>query len=155
MGGVVILLLVGLGMAGFGFWYIGRGNRRYADATTRWMRGEATILASEAPYVRAGKGGGWNPRVSYRYVANGSERQGSRPYLVMRNYLSSKRAAEGWLAQNPAGATVPVWYDPDRPEDATIELNKPSLMMGYGLGVTGALAILLALFMLTMMARGS
>ena len=46
------------------------------------------------------------------------------------------------------GATVPVWYDPARPEDSALELNKPTIALIAILGLVGVGMVAMAVYLL-------
>ena len=90
----------------------------------------------------------YRARIGYRYLVEGVEHNGTRPFLCARVNFANERIGMKWLAGVPAGATVAVWYDPARPDDAALELNRPSLSLvivlsavGIGLAVLGSLLL--------------
>lgn len=156
----LLLLLLGAALAGYGFVAYRRGLARHALATASWRQGDATIARSwieEVVSTSTGSNGpmestSYRARVAYRYRdGTGDDREGTNPFLCARVNFSSRKRAQAWLDGVPAGATVPVWYDPARPEDSALELNRPSLSLVIVLGAVGLAAIALAMVLL---ARG-
>jgi len=135
-------LVAGIAMAIFGVWWYRRGRARYALASASWAKGDALIDASRIQVaeqiVNDGTQITYRPIIAYRYQAGGAQRTGSRVFLCARTDWTGEKEADAWLAAHPAGATVPVWFDPARPDDAALVLNKPSLfaaIMMTGVGV--------------------
>ena len=135
-------VVAGIAMGVFGIWWYRRGRARYALATANWMKGGATIEESRLQIgeqvVNDTTQVTYRPIIAYRYQAGGAERTGSRVFLCARTDWTGEKEANAWLAAHPAGATVPVWFDPAQPGDAALVLNKPSLvaaMMMIGVGV--------------------
>lgn len=146
------MLIAGLALAGYGVVAYRRGLSRYASASTGWRQGVATIDQSwlEEVVSRSNEGDttSYRARVAYRYPVDGAERHGTKPFLCARVNFRSYKAGQAWLAGVPAGASVPVWYDPARPDDATIDLNRPSLSLILVLGMVGLGLAAMGLFLL-------
>ena len=75
------------------------------------------------------------------YSVGGREYKSQR--LRFGNYRSaSRKKAEAMLVPYPAGATAPVRYNPERPEECVLETRKPGpiylVMAVFGLLFVGA-----------------
>ena len=96
-------------------------------AVSSWRRGEATIDRSWLERMETSTSDGstisYRARVAYRYLVDGIERNGTRPFLCARVNFASELNGRKWLAGVPAGAMVPVWYDPSQIDDSALELN--------------------------------
>jgi hypothetical protein len=149
---VGFLLLIGLALAVFGVVYYRRGSARFAAAKS-WVQTQGTIISSaittHTQMTNDMVSTSYRAQAAYRYRAAGAEREGSRVFLCARTDWNSEKQAQTWLAANPVGATVPVWFDPGNPTDSALTLNKPSLVAAIVLTTVGAAAAILALYLLT------
>jgi hypothetical protein len=145
-----VLLIIGIALTVFGIIFYRRGSARYA-AAARWIETQATIIASTFGEHRQLSSdvstSSYRAEATYRYQAAGAEREGHRVWLCARTDWNSDKPARVWLAANPAGATVPVWYDPANPTDSALERNKPSLATAIILSTIGVAAVVIALFL--------
>ena len=126
---------VGLGVALFGIlWVLGFGYAHYraagkAKASETWPTAAGKMVACqvvvEESEDREGGATTWyNPVVNYSYSVAGRELQGSR--LRFGNVRSSsQKKAEAALAAYPAGGTISVRYNPEKPEECVLESRKP------------------------------
>ena len=149
----VIMLVAGLALAAYGIIAYRRGLARYKLATSSWRQGLATIDQSWLEQMETSTNDGstisYRARVAYRYLVDGIEHEGTRPFLCPRVNFASELNGRKWLFGVPAGAQVAVWYDPSRVEDAALELNRPSLSLililsavGIGLSALGGFLLL-------------
>jgi len=60
------------------------------------------------------------PKICYTYLVNGTQYQGSRINFSFARVFYRTKAAEA-LAHFPLYSTVTVFYDPDQPEQSTLE----------------------------------
>jgi hypothetical protein len=121
-------LLIALGvvwMAGFAFIHFRAAGK--AKASETWPTTIGKILSSEVlvEESRDGEGSTWyNPVVAYSYSAGGRSLEGSRiRFANMRR--GSRKKAEAVLASYRAGAPVTVRYNPEKPDEAVLETQKP------------------------------
>ncbi|HEX4694497.1 DUF3592 domain-containing protein [Sphingomonas sp.] len=151
---VGFMLILGVAVAVFGVIYYRRGSARFAAAGS-WVQTQATIIAStittHTQMVNDMLQTSYRAKVSYRYQAAGAEREGARPFLCARTDWNSEKEANAWLAANPAGATVPVWFDPANPTDSALVLNKPSLLAAIVLTTVGVGVTILAIYLFAKM----
>jgi hypothetical protein len=122
------LLLIALGivwMAGFAFLHFRAVGK--AKASETWPTTIGKIVSSEVRVEesRDDDGATWyNPVVAYSYSAAGRTIEGSRiRFANMRR--GSQRKAEQVLASYQAGGPVTVRYNPEKPDEAVLETQKP------------------------------
>jgi len=116
-----------------------------AKAAESWPSAMGRIssctVAEEESTDREGHTTTWyRPVVDYGYSVGGQEFRSSR--LRFGNYRSSSRKkAEAMLTPYSAGATPPVRYNPERPDECVLETTKPGpiylVMAGFGLIFVG------------------
>ena len=140
---------VGLGVALFGIlWVLGFGYAHYraagkAKASETWPTAAGTVVAcqvvkEESEDRESGTTTWYNPVVNYSYSVAGRDLQGSR--LRFGNVRSSsEKKAQASIAPYPAGGTISVRYNPDKPEECVLESRKPGptylLMAAVGIFV--------------------
>jgi hypothetical protein len=120
--------LIALGvvwMAGLAFIHVRAVGK--AKASETWPTTIGKILSSEVlvEESRDGEGSTWyNPVVAYSYSAAGRTIEGSRIRFgnVRRG---SQKKAEAVLANYRPGAPVTVRYNPEKPDEAVLETQKP------------------------------
>jgi hypothetical protein len=148
--GLVLLGIVWV--AGFGYAHFRAVGK--ARAAETWPTATGRIVACEVVEEESSdRDGGtttwYNPVVTYAYTAGGRELSGRR--LRFGNYrFAARKKAEAALVPYPVGATPPVRYNPERPEECVLETKKPGpiylimalfglLFVGFGL-LWGAMA---------------
>jgi hypothetical protein len=94
------------------------------------------IVVEESEDREGGTTTWYNPIVTYAYSVAGRDLQGSR--LRFGNYRSaSRKKAEACLAPYGAGASTPVRYNPEKPEECVLETKQPGpvylVMAAFGL----------------------
>lgn len=100
------------------------------------------VLVGDATEGRTGDGGGYAPRVTYRYVVDGTEHRADR--LAFAVSPVKKAVAERRVAMIPD--VVDVWYNPLDPREAYLERHGPAMGRAIlGLGLLLASGGLLAL----------
>jgi hypothetical protein len=100
------------------------------------------IVEEESTDREGGTTTWYNPVVTYAYSVAGQDRQSSR--LRFGNYRSgTRKKAEACLAPYTPGASTPVRYNPERPEECVLETRKP-----------GALYLIMAVFGLLFVGMG-
>lgn len=131
----VFVLVLGLAFTAVGANYIRRARRmrHYRGVPGKIVSREVVPLRSLGTQEAAfGDGGGYGPKVRYRYTVDGVELEGDRIADVDRGFKRS--AAERELARIPDDVTV--WYDPARPDDAVLKKHGP--LLGILLGLFGS-----------------
>lgn len=147
----IFLVVLGLAVIAFAAIWYNRGAARHRAATQLWTRGDATIEASSyrqtVQQTAQGTIYSYQPVIRYRYGA-AAEREGTRPFLNARQNLGSEKKAQAWVARYPAGAKVPVWWDPADPSDSALELNPPARVAAMVLIAAGVFALVMGVFLL-------
>jgi hypothetical protein len=117
LGCVVVPVLIGLAL----IWYA-RRQRARGEAARQWPTAPGTILQSyvgERSTTAEDAGTTSVAVVSYSYRVSGRDYQSSR--LGFGGEIQGGRDAMAKLvAEYPAGASVAVPYNPDKPEDAVL-----------------------------------
>lgn len=123
MATAVFALILGIVFAVVGVRYLALARRmRSFERVAGRVIDRQVVLVGDATEGRTGEGGGYTPRVTYRYVVNGAEFTADRTGFAVSTV---KRAvAERQLALIPDG--VEVWYNPLDPHDAYLERHGPA-----------------------------
>jgi hypothetical protein len=123
----VVCLAIGLP-----FFFFGRAELPKARTDETWIETQGTVVSSrvvESSY-RDQDTGQWeyveNPEVIYNYTVDERTYEG---YKLTPINSSDGTPAREIVEKYPAGAKVPVYYDPDDPSDAA--LSKESSILGY------------------------
>ena len=152
---VMTLIFSGIGM---GLLLFGRSARRKALASQSWPAVAGTVTESEVKITEHNPGNGmdaeqtthYKPVVKYQYSVEGMEFTGSRIAFGAMN--SAHSAANAVVARYPAGASVTVRYDPEKPAEAVLVtktgggamlmvLGVMFLIFGVGSAVMGLVAL--------------
>ena len=118
--------LIGTGVLGMGVY-----NRRRASVSASWPQSTGTVTASGLGH-EAGKDAegddyeNWWPEVRYSYSVAGRNYEAGRVRFGDVK-VSEESRAQAMIAPYPQGASVMVRYNPDKPEDATLETTRPGL----------------------------
>jgi hypothetical protein len=123
-------LLTALVFSGIGYYLLSKALhlRRQAAAAEHWPTAIGTVIAADIE-KRVSKSQDefdtFVPQVRYAYLVNGSHREGRviRFGLDGMGYVVEKQARDH-IARYPVGATVPVRYDPQDPEQAVLETGQ-------------------------------
>ena len=99
--------------------FIGWDRSRVADAGS-WPSTPGRITASGVETSAISRGRGYVPSVTFRYEVAGRSYTRSRIWLTARSTFDDQEGAEEFLRAYPAGATVPVFYNPADPDDAAL-----------------------------------
>jgi hypothetical protein len=155
------LLLLGLGLALVGIFvsvwgvrHYRRQGAQYSEASARWRKTGATILDSRIVERERSDSNDnsytvYEPRLRYGYTASSRKHEGERIALCSTLNFSDPARAEQWLTTHAPGTSIEIWYDPARPQDCALVLDKPSLLtagvsvvVGLGLALLGGWVIL-------------
>jgi hypothetical protein len=106
---------------------------RLSRVSRSWPSTEATIQTSEIidKGVRRPRE---QPRVTYTYSVAGTQYQGERINFSFAD-IFDKKEAEAALAPYPLHARVPVYYDPAKPSESSLELRHTGLASGTFVGL--------------------
>ena len=147
MAAAIATLVIGLGalIAGLGYVRKAKAMRGFAStAGTVIQREVVPAPGGDTTEGVWGEGGGYMPKVTYRFTAGGKERTGDRFSYAYQGL--KKSVAEKRLAAIPEQVTV--WFDPKNPDDAYLLRHTPTV--GWFLIVPGAIAALGAVAWLSM-----
>jgi hypothetical protein len=108
---ILILFIVGgLGMTFWGWSIIARGKK-----TLRWPAVEGVIEKSQP----SSEGDDLQPNILFGYTVSGRRYERNVEYPSGTN--PTPMLADSYVAKYPQGTKVRVYYDPARPEQATLE----------------------------------
>jgi hypothetical protein len=147
MVGAIAVLVIALGAvaAGWGHVRMARRMRGFHSVIGSVVGREVTAVPGlDQREALWGDGGGFAPKVTYRYTVEGREYTADRLGYVARGLKRS--VAERALAAIPD--SVQVWFDPAKPGEAFLTRHRPGL--GYALMAGGGLAVALALLSLAL-----
>ena len=104
--------------------------------STHWPRAIGTIVSSKVGERRDSEGSMmYSADISYRYSVHGNELTGDTVKFGGQLELNSQTRAEKLVEKYPAGASVPVFYDPDDPRKCVLEPGKnPVAWLGVAFG---------------------
>ncbi len=120
--------LLGLAMAGFGIYFIALGN-----AARSWPRVEGRVISTRIriDYPTAGTQGTrsqrqrlrqFYPSITYSWTVEGQSYTGSRYQLgTTHEKYDERQEAVKAAARFPAGAPIPVYYEPGNPSQAVLD----------------------------------
>ena len=106
-------------------------SRRKAAASERWPTTAGTVLESSVLHkvekdFDGDEDESWVPLVKYGYEVGGVRHESDMLRFGRINQSEEALAAK-MLAPYPAGASVKVRYNPDKPSEATLETVKPGI----------------------------
>ena len=143
----VSLVLIGMGLA-FGALAAGITVKlveayRASLRSRTWMTTRGQITHSETVWVGI-RARSPRPEIHYTYEVGGTKYESQRIVFEYRN-LYSREAVDQILKEYPVGATVPVYYDPNKPQDSTLRQAYVGLASGLIVGATLLLPMFLCL----------
>lgn len=112
-----IFFLVGVTVAGFGVRTV-----LQARESAAWPSAQGIIRTSTVTSQRGSKGGRtYKPEVTYTYTVDGTEYCGDLIAYGLKGSSASRSFAQYYDNKYPEGSTVPVAYDPARPQTSVLE----------------------------------
>jgi hypothetical protein len=143
----ISLVLIGFGLA-FGALAAGITVRlveayQASIRSRTWMTTRGQITHSETVWVGA-RARSPRPKIHYTYEVGGTNYEGRRFEFEFR-HLYSREAVDQILKEYPVGATLPVYYDPDKPQDSTLRQKNVGLASGLIVSATLLLPMSLCL----------
>ncbi len=108
---------------------------------SRWPSTPGRILSSKTRTVHTKRSGGSPsvgnvPDITYTYTVDGIEHRGNR--ISIGEIMPDTPEVEAALQRYQVGRTGPVFYNPDKPEEAVLERNppaRPAVMYAFAGGV--------------------
>lgn len=138
-----LFFVIGVALAAWGWTVL-----QNARASAEWPTAVGVITGAELDHSSDEDGDSWQPRVSYRYLAEDVQRTGVTIKFGENSY-DSRRTAEEILARYPVGRPVAVYYDPADPETSVLE---PGVTAGsYILLAVGSIFVVLSVIALPAM----
>jgi hypothetical protein len=117
------------GLVGVFLGFIGIGILRHLDAQRRFLVTDGTVLESRVVTSRGSKGSTlYRPKIRYRYDVKGREYVSDQFTFDTSSSSGGRDYSDRMVATNPPGREIRVYYDPDRPEVAILELRVPTLL---------------------------
>lgn len=140
MKGALLLVLIGLAMAGGGgYKWLEQGERIDSYEST-----EATVLSSEIAEHLSSSGEGtsrtYSPEITYEYTVDGRTYEGSNVLPGSGETRKGENWARGIVENHPEGETVTAYYDPQNPSNAFLVENRERMYL-FVAGVGGLLAL--------------
>lgn len=137
------------GAALLSLWIRYKRSKRLGELRS-WGRVPGRVISAEIEEGRADDGEGgtaafYEPKLVYEYEAGGEVRRGSRLSLDGIGF-ANRRKAEAYLADKQPGAQVPVWVDPEHPDQTVLTVEGSS---GWGVPIfffVLAVAVAIGLF---------
>ncbi len=136
---VILIISAGAVLAGWGFVRATRRMRSYQTTRGTVIGRELAAMPLDTREGRWGKGGGYQPKVTYVYTVGGVSYTSDR-----WSYAAAGLRHD--LAQKTLDAVpdqVDVHYDPRAPQQACLQIQSPG--RGYLVLIGGALGMLAAL----------
>lgn len=129
-----------------------------------WLPTHGKIIQSNLESVRVPRGGrkslnidgkirlitAYTPAILYEYRANGQAFQ-SRQIFVGQQFPSSFSISNEFVEKYPVGKEINVYYNPEKPEMATLEKDRLNELLLYLIG--GLISILLGFMFLAQVLR--
>jgi Protein of unknown function (DUF3592) len=134
-----------------------RGRGQANRALRNWQGVQGRILASEIERRRSSSGNGgtsisYYPVVIYEYEVGGRRYQGRRlSFGTEIGWGGFTNQAQKKVAQYPPGSIVPVYYNPENPNDAVLEVSAPAGRIYWLLAIIMIIAVMGTLFFSLMM----
>ena len=130
----LLLIVIGLFFGGltFYFFYKNFQNWQAARQSQFWPTVPGTIEKAEIIWVGV-RSKSPKPVITYTYHVNGVSYTGSRIAFEFA-HVYTREETDALLRRYPAGAEIPIYYDPARPAESTLETQSRGL--GTGLLVT-------------------
>jgi hypothetical protein len=151
----IAILLVGAGIAWWGWGNYKRQGAQHADASARWQKTQGTVV--DARIIERERSDSndndytvYEPRLRYSYVAGGGTHESERIALCSAPSYSDVDEAGRWLTAHAPGSKIDIWYDPAKPAESACTLDKPSLFGAIMTALVGVGLAGMGVWMLTM-----
>ena len=143
----VSLVLIGFGVT-FGVLAVGITIKlieayRASIRSRTWMTTRGQITDSKTVWVGA-RARSQRPEINYTYEVGETKYEGKRIVFEYRN-LYTREAVDQILKEYPVGVRMPVYYDPNKPQDSTLRQTHVGVASGLIVGATLLLPMILCL----------
>ena len=128
------MAVIASGLIGSGFIARTLYLRSKVQASQNWPQVMGTITESSVQEDSRGEGTNYEPRVEYEYSVNGVHYTGNRIGFTPNSYVRSRRAKQD-IDPFPVNASVPVYFDPERPDQAVLVRYAPNMILGVTAGI--------------------
>ncbi|MBN8712260.1 MAG: hypothetical protein BGO12_18025 [Verrucomicrobia bacterium 61-8] len=108
--------LIGATIAGFGVRTV-----LQARESATWPSAQGIILSSTVKTQSDSDGTTYKPEVTYTYTVDGTEYRGDLIAYGMKGSSASYGFAQHYDKKYPEGSTIPVAYDPAKPQTSVLE----------------------------------
>ncbi len=110
-------------------------TRQRAEASKQWPMVLGQVVSSMVTSSSSSEGGTtYSPDIRYAYDVGGQAYQSSRLAFGGTVSTSNPRDAQKHTARYPAGSVVQVYYNPTKPQDATLERRAGSANFLFAFG---------------------
>ena len=126
-----IFTLFWCGLTGaFAVW-MGGAILKHQDAEKRFQSTQGVVLSSRIESHTTTSDGRtsttYSPEITYRYEVDGKTYTSSQ-YAYGMGSTSEYGYVSGLVERHPAGKKIPVYYDPDDPAEAILQLEAPAVL---------------------------
>lgn len=112
------------GIAGIAIFWMNQHNKKGNAAAAAWPETSGTIITSEVDREYGDDSDAtYSAGIVYTYEVDGKSYKGNRIAYASNGY-SSAADAQVVCDRFPVGATVPVYYDPAKPNKAVLERSE-------------------------------
>lgn len=123
--GALTSFLLGLGLMGLGFYFLGQYRKEHSYKST-----QGTLVDVSSKSVGSGKKAKIRVYVQYRFKVGDQVHQGTLIETGQSYYsYSSDRSAAQKIAELKRQKSLPVYYDPKKPDRAILERQNAALHM--------------------------
>ncbi|MBI1650442.1 DUF3592 domain-containing protein [Hyphomicrobium sulfonivorans] len=142
---VFLIGLFGFGLAGavIGGWLVQR-TRALGKASLTWPSAQGRVTSAVVDSYRTKGGRQYIANIAYSYDVDGKAFAGNR--VRFGNYAGAKEKADADVARFASGTPVDVFYNPLKPEAATLEPGTSGhSVAGLVVAITGAILVVVGL----------
>ena len=147
-----IMIVFGLIFVVAGLFLLWQGSKEHRTCreSRDWPCVAGRITESTMQVTRRRRSTRYSPRVSYTYSVMGQAYFGAGTTIGATQGFSSQANVQAQLAKYPLGQPVSVYYDPQRPSQATLEPGATrgawgTVLMGVITGGMGAAVLIFGL----------
>jgi hypothetical protein len=146
-------IIFGLIFTGAGLFMLVRGliEFRTSRASSDWPSVEGQVVAAmvetKVDHDEDGTTTSYSPRITYTYSVSGQQYASDQVVIGARRHYPSQARAEAKLAYQP-GQQVTVYYNPDKPSQAVLEVGATrgawgTLLIGIVFTILGGVVLVI------------